>query len=80
MEFLNGANKTLKKNDFPPIVYELWSSKSWYKEKADKINKLLKNWGYNLNIFGKEILAQHPNHPTQCKITRVGDRVDLKII
>lgn len=80
LEFLNGANKTLKKNDFPPIVYELWSSKSWYKEKADKINKLLENWGYNLNIFGKEILAQHPNHPTQCKITRVGDRVDLKII
>ena len=68
LEFFIGGSNTIKAKNYPPIIFELWSGKSWYEQKAQKTLKILADWGYKFSEFGREILAQHPNHPIQCKI------------
>ena len=79
LEFFVGASETIRKNNFPPIIFELWSGKSWYEEKAEKTKSILIDYGYSFTEFGREILAQHPNHDVKCVIDRNGDNVNLRI-
>lgn len=79
LEFFLGGIKTIRKNKFPPIIFEIWGEKSWYKQKAEKTKNALVDLGYNLTIFGREILAQHPKHPRQCIIKKNGTKLELKV-
>ena len=78
LEFFVGASETIRKNNFPPIIFELWSGKSWYEEKAEKTKRILCDFGNSFNGFGKEIFAQNPNHPFQCIIDRNGNKFKLR--
>ena len=79
LEFFVGGLETIRKNKFPPIIFELWSGKSWYEQKAEKTKRTLMDLGYSFVEFGREILAQHPNHPIQCIIEQNGSNVNLRI-
>ena len=79
LEFFVGASETIRKNNFPPIIFELWSGKSWYEEKAEKTKSILIDFGYSFLEFGREILAQHPNHDVKCVVDRNGENVNLRI-
>ena len=50
--------ETIKKQKIPPILFELWEDKDWYKDKADKTKQMLNNWWCGFNHFGREILAK----------------------
>ena len=79
LEFFLGGLNTIKSNNFPPIIFELWANKSWYEEKAQKTKQILIDLGYEFSEFGREILAQHPHHPRQCNITHEGDKINLSM-
>ena len=79
LEFFIGASQTIKDSNFPPIIFELWEGKTWYDEKASETRKFLINLGYNFDKFGREILAQHPDHPFQCKITKENNKINLSL-
>ena len=79
LEFFIGGSETLRRNYFPPIIFELWIGKSWYEEKAQKTKRILIDFGYRFTEFGREILAQHPDHPVQCLIDRNGENVNLRL-
>ena len=79
LEFFIGGSNTIKAKNYPPIIFELWSGKSWYEQKAQKTLKILADWGYKFSEFGREILAQHPNHPIQCKIEKNENNINLSI-
>ena len=80
LEFFIGSSNTIKASSYPPIIFELWSGKSWYEQKAQKTKEILTDWGYEFSEFGREILAQHPNHPTQCKIEKNGSNINFSIV
>jgi FkbM family methyltransferase len=80
LEFFKGASETIQSNNFPPIIFELWENRSWYEKKAEQTKAILHNWGYEFEQFGREILAQHPSHNVQCKVTREGHNINLTIV
>lgn len=65
LEFFQGAVQTIRRNDFPPIVFELWEGMQWYEDKARRTVQFLTDLGYRFEKFGREILAVHPAHPHQ---------------
>ena len=79
LEFFLGGLETIQKNVFPPIIFELWTEQSWYKNKAHQTKKILLDLGYSFFDFGQEILAQHANHPTQCLIEKNNNNINLTI-
>jgi FkbM family methyltransferase len=62
LEVLIGAQHTLKKNNYPPIVFEDWGNKfSWYKEKSKNTFLFVNSLGYDItNLEGRNYLAAHP--------------------
>jgi hypothetical protein len=71
---------TIKKNNFPPIIFELWGGRDWYAEKAEQTKNILTNWGYQFEVFGREILAQHPKYRIKCKVSRDGKNINLSLV
>lgn len=45
---IQGALETLKKNNYPPIVYELWSYNAWWNEERAHLEKFLNELGYQV--------------------------------
>jgi FkbM family methyltransferase len=43
---LLGGLETLRKHNYPPIVYELWAYNDWWKHNAVNLKKLLESMGY----------------------------------
>ena len=66
LEVLRGAMKTIKANNYPPIIFELWEGKDWYSEKAQATLDFLTTIGYTFSKFGREIISQHKAHPFSC--------------
>jgi FkbM family methyltransferase len=62
LEVLKGAKKTLKDNNYPPIIFEAWTWKPWFEPKRKELFDYLKNLGYEIKEMGQNNLAQHPNH------------------
>ena len=50
LKVLEGAVKTLKRNKYPPIMYETWQD-DWYSKQRKKILFYLKEIGYTCNLF-----------------------------
>ena len=50
LKVLEGAVKTLKRNKYPPIMYETWQEK-WYSNQRKKILEFLREIGYTCNLF-----------------------------
>jgi FkbM family methyltransferase len=62
LEVLKGGIETLKANNYPPIIFEAWTWKPWYKDKRDALFEYLKGHGYNIIGIGENNLAQHPDY------------------
>jgi FkbM family methyltransferase len=75
LEFFQGAVETIRRNEFPPIVFELWEGMDWYEEKARRTVQFVSDLGYRFEKFGREILAMHPAHPVQVQVDGSGDRL-----
>jgi FkbM family methyltransferase len=62
LEVLQGGFETIKRNNYPPIIFEAWTWKPWYKEKRQEVFKYLTDLGYKIQELGENNLAQHPKH------------------
>lgn len=79
LEFFHGAGQTLEKNNFPPIIFEVWR-RDWFVEKAEETKRFLRSLGYNLYDFGEETLAQHRLFDREVSISREGRNFQIRII
>ncbi|MBA5776139.1 FkbM family methyltransferase [Stappia sp. F7233] len=59
LEFFQGAIETLEKNNYPPILFEVWDHIVWYQEKARDTKLFLEKIGYKLTKLGENYIAQH---------------------
>jgi len=57
LEVLKGAKKTLKDNNYPPIIFEAWTWKPWYQEKRKELFDYLNKLGYEIKELGQNNLA-----------------------
>ena len=62
LEVLQGGIETIKANNYPPIIFEAWTWKSWYQEKRKALFEYLESYGYEIEQLGDNNLAQHPEH------------------
>ena len=62
LEVLKGGIETLKANNYPPIIFEAWTWKPWYKEKRKAVFDYLHELGYNIIELGENNIARHPKH------------------
>jgi FkbM family methyltransferase len=56
---LRGAFQTLRKHNYPPIVYELWNYNPWWHEHAREIEYMLTQMGYQIQKIDDTGIAQH---------------------
>jgi len=57
LEVIKGAVKTLKDNNYPPIIFEAWTWKPWYQEKRKDLFEYLQGMGYEIKAMGQNNLA-----------------------
>jgi FkbM family methyltransferase len=62
LEVLRGGIKTIKANNYPPIIFEAWTWKPWYQEKRKSLLDYLKGHGYEIQQLGENNIAKHPKH------------------
>lgn len=62
LEVLRGAKLTIEENNYPPIIFEAWTWKPWYKDKRDALFAHIKEHGYNIIEIGENNIARHPDH------------------
>ena len=67
LEVLKGAYKTLKDNNYPPVIFEAWNWKPWYMKRREELFDYLKEIGYEITEGGNNNLAQHPDHGDMLK-------------
>jgi len=56
---LQGARRTLAANNFPPILFEAWTWKSFYRTRRDELARALTDTGYRITPVGENNIAQH---------------------
>jgi FkbM family methyltransferase len=56
---LQGALQTLKQNNYPPIVYELWGYNAWWNNHAEKLRDFLTILGYKIQKIDDTAIAIH---------------------
>jgi FkbM family methyltransferase len=78
LEFFKGAANTIVGNNFPPIFFEVWD-RPWYAEKAMQTKNHLISLGYELSVFGREIIAQHEAYPRYLDIQQSGTNVNINL-
>jgi FkbM family methyltransferase len=59
LEVLRGGIETIKRNNYPPIIFEAWTWKPWYQEKRKALLEYLEGHGYEIEQLGNNNLAQH---------------------
>jgi len=62
LEVLKGGIETIKRNNYPPIIFEAWTWKPWYQEKRKALFDYLEGHGYEITELGQNNLARHPKH------------------
>ena len=62
LEVLKGGIKTIKANNYPPIIFEAWTWKPWHQKKRTALFEYLQGHGYEITELGQNNLAQHPKH------------------
>lgn len=56
---IEGALETLKKNNYPPIVYELWGYNAWWNEERVQLEEFLNSLGYQVQKIDDTGIAIH---------------------
>jgi FkbM family methyltransferase len=62
LEVIKGGIETIKRNNYPPIIFEAWTWKPWYQEKRTALFDYLHGHGYNIIELGQNNIARHPKH------------------
>jgi FkbM family methyltransferase len=62
LEVIKGGIETIKRNNYPPIIFEAWTWKPWYQERRTALFEYLEGHGYNITEIGQNNIARHPNH------------------
>ena len=62
LEVIKGAIKTIKANNYPPIIFEAWTWKPWFEPKRKSLFEYLEGHGYDIQQLGHNNLAKHPKH------------------
>lgn len=56
---LKGGVEFLKRNSYPPILFEAWTHKSWFLPRRQELIDFLEQLGYAINSFGEDNVAIH---------------------
>lgn len=67
LEVIKGAIKTIKNNNYPPIIFEAWNWKPWFEPKRKALFEYLRGHGYDITEGGNNNIAQHPDHGEMMK-------------
>jgi len=59
LEVLKGGIETIKKNNYPPIIFEAWTWKPWFEPKRKALLEYLEGHGYKIQQLGHNNLATH---------------------
>jgi FkbM family methyltransferase len=62
LEVIKGGIETIKRNNYPPIIFEAWTWKPWYQAKRTALFEYLQGHGYEIKELGQNNIARHPNH------------------
>jgi len=62
LEVIKGGIETIKRDNYPPIIFEAWTWKPWYQEKRTALFDYLRGHGYNIIELGQNNIARHPKH------------------
>jgi len=57
LEVIKGGLELLKNNSYPPILFESWESKAWFKPRRQELFNFLEDLGYEIQSFGEDNLA-----------------------
>ena len=57
LEVIKGGLALLKNNNYPPILFESWESKPWFKPRRQELFEFLEDLGYEITSFGEDNLA-----------------------
>jgi FkbM family methyltransferase len=67
LEAIKGGIKTIKDNNYPPIIFEAWTWKPWFEPKRKALFEYLQGHGYEIIKGGNNNIAQHPAHGEMIK-------------
>ncbi len=59
LDVIKGGLDVLKRNNYPPILFESWESKPWFKPRRQELFDFLEDLGYEIQSFGEDNLATH---------------------
>lgn len=59
LDVLRGGLDVLKRNKYPPILFESWKSKAWFQSRRQELFDFLEDLGYQIQSFGEDNLAIH---------------------
>ena len=59
LDVIKGGLELLKNNSYPPILFESWESKPWFKPRRQELFDFLEDLGYEIQSFGEDNLATH---------------------
>lgn len=63
LNVIKGGLKTIEANNYPPIIFETWTWKSWYQERRAKLYSFIESLGYKITVVGENNIAQHMSKP-----------------
>lgn len=61
LDVFRGGTETIISNGYPTILFECWTSKPWYQEKAELTKQFLRDLQYVLYSYNSDIVAMHPS-------------------
>lgn len=70
LDILKGGEKTLKRNNYPYIVFEILDTPWMFRLQKDLFN-YLENIGYNIKSIGKYEYLAHGKHIDQCNLSNI---------
>jgi FkbM family methyltransferase len=59
LKVLQGGEQTLKRNNYPPIMFEAWGY-AWCADREKALFDWVKALGYQIYSWGPDAIAQHP--------------------
>ena len=62
LSVLVGAEETIKRNGYPPILFEAWANKEWYQSRRDGLFAYVESLGYEIVNIGQDNIAQHTSN------------------
>ena len=57
LDVIKGGLETLKKNGYPPILFESWESRDWFLPRRQELFSFLESLGYEVTSMGEDNFA-----------------------